>query len=299
MVAGLLGASWEGWLLGAGCGQYEEWSLGCWVPVGRDGCLVRVADSMRNGRWAAGCELGEVGGELLGTNNKILNMVAGLLVGLGLLSSAMVEREGVKRYKEVKGGNLVAIRGESSWAEVKEEEGKEFRLQVKKNLFSLESLSSYETLKLCICDMLLNTDGFHISTDLIEPLKERIAITVCDNFRVEVRTVGFEAEIQFQMVEECENDEDAIMEDIIDATMDIGPAMLPASKDSMEKLINTRRLEEDEEFGVACTVCLEELGLEVKVMPCGHAFHEDCIIKWLQRSHFCPLCRFSMPTEAD
>ncbi|KAJ4964044.1 hypothetical protein NE237_023983 [Protea cynaroides] len=156
-------------------------------------------------------------------------------------------------------------------------------LQVKKKLFSFEFLSSHELLKPCIHDMLLNTDGFHISTDLTEPLKEWIAITVCDNFVAnqtrEVRSVDFKAEIQFQMVEECEDDKDTALEDIMDATMDIGPDMVPASKDSIEKLINTRKLEEDEELAVACTICLEKLGLEVKVMPSGHAFHGDCIIK--------------------
>ncbi|KAJ4958514.1 hypothetical protein NE237_025625 [Protea cynaroides] len=80
---------YEGRLLGAGCRQYEEWSLGCWVAdsmrngrwvvgCGRNGQLLDsyegrllgcwVANSMRNGCWAVGCELGEMGGELLGAS---------------------------------------------------------------------------------------------------------------------------------------------------------------------------------------------------------------------------------------
>ncbi|KAJ4962794.1 hypothetical protein NE237_022733 [Protea cynaroides] len=176
-------------------------------------------------------------------------------------------------------------------------------LEVKKKLFPFDSLSSYETLKPCIRDTLSNMNNFQLGTDLIEPLKEQITIKVCDQFRAnqarEVRTVGFEIEVQFQTVEEYEDDEDTTMEDIIEATMDIEPAMVPASKDSIEKLINTKKLKQDEEIGEACTICLEELGVDVKVMPCGHAFHGDCIIKWLQQSHFCPMCRFSMPVEAD
>jgi hypothetical protein len=29
----------------------------------------------------------------------------------------------------------------------------------------------------------------------------------------------------------------------------------------------------------------------VSVGVCGHAFHTECISKWLQKSHDCPICR--------
>ena len=46
-----------------------------------------------------------------------------------------------------------------------------------------------------------------------------------------------------------------------------------------------------------CMVCLEEflMGSEVVCLPCGHIFHGDCIVRWLETSHLCPLCRFAMP----
>lgn len=44
-----------------------------------------------------------------------------------------------------------------------------------------------------------------------------------------------------------------------------------------------------------CSICLEEfscnnrkIGLKI---PCGHVYHESCILKWLENSHSCPLCR--------
>ncbi|KAL3369824.1 hypothetical protein AABB24_007047 [Solanum stoloniferum] len=48
-----------------------------------------------------------------------------------------------------------------------------------------------------------------------------------------------------------------------------------------------------------CLVCLDEIGEETQVLrlPCSHMFHGDCITKWLENSHYCPLCRFQMPTD--
>ncbi|EEF42175.1 E3 ubiquitin-protein ligase MBR2-like [Ricinus communis] len=46
-----------------------------------------------------------------------------------------------------------------------------------------------------------------------------------------------------------------------------------------------------------CTVCLEELEDFAAAMPCGHLFHGACIHKWLENSHYCPLCRYEMPTK--
>ncbi|KAG4132669.1 hypothetical protein ERO13_D08G047525v2 [Gossypium hirsutum] len=48
-----------------------------------------------------------------------------------------------------------------------------------------------------------------------------------------------------------------------------------------------------------CIICLEELevGFYASQMPCSHTFHVDCIEKWLKQSHYCPICRFEMPTN--
>jgi len=48
-----------------------------------------------------------------------------------------------------------------------------------------------------------------------------------------------------------------------------------------------------------CSVCLMdfEAGSKLRVMPCSHYFHEQCIFSWLQLNHVCPLCRFPLPTE--
>lgn len=48
-----------------------------------------------------------------------------------------------------------------------------------------------------------------------------------------------------------------------------------------------------------CAVCLEGLsvGTEATCMPCSHLYHENCILRWLDKSTLCPLCRFEMPSS--
>ncbi|KAG8378033.1 hypothetical protein BUALT_Bualt08G0096100 [Buddleja alternifolia] len=54
-------------------------------------------------------------------------------------------------------------------------------------------------------------------------------------------------------------------------------------------------------YGTTCSICLEEFrgngACEGVIMPCKHIFHGDCIKKWLTISHYCPVCRFEMPTS--
>ncbi|KAJ1944722.1 hypothetical protein EC988_005916, partial [Linderina pennispora] len=51
------------------------------------------------------------------------------------------------------------------------------------------------------------------------------------------------------------------------------------------------------ETDASCVICLEEYvpGNSVRVLPCGHVFHNDCISHWLLRPktkvHECPMCK--------
>ncbi len=47
-------------------------------------------------------------------------------------------------------------------------------------------------------------------------------------------------------------------------------------------------------FGQVCSICLENWvnGQEVhEFQPCGHMFHKDCILSWLEHRDSCPVCR--------
>ena len=42
-----------------------------------------------------------------------------------------------------------------------------------------------------------------------------------------------------------------------------------------------------------CAICLEAIlsPIELSARRCGHRFHPDCLMQWLQRSTVCPMCR--------
>ncbi|XP_022744892.1 E3 ubiquitin-protein ligase SIRP1-like [Durio zibethinus] len=67
--------------------------------------------------------------------------------------------------------------------------------------------------------------------------------------------------------------------------------MIPASKAAIEGLEKVLV-----ENPINCTICLDNLctGSEAKRMPCSHLFHDHCIVRWLQMSNFCPICRFEI-----
>lgn len=78
------------------------------------------------------------------------------------------------------------------------------------------------------------------------------------------------------------------------------PGMVPAA-DSWFGLLEKYEVEFDEEEESCYTICLEEIGggggRGALRMSCAHVFHGSCIEGWPRKNHYCPLCRYEMPTE--
>ncbi|TYG71906.1 hypothetical protein E1A91_D05G417500v1 [Gossypium mustelinum] len=73
--------------------------------------------------------------------------------------------------------------------------------------------------------------------------------------------------------------------------------MVPAKESLVKEMVRMVRVEDGDQED--CMICLEELevGFYASRMPCSHTFHGDCIENWLKQSHYCPICRFEMPTN--
>lgn len=68
----------------------------------------------------------------------------------------------------------------------------------------------------------------------------------------------------------------------------------PASKDFLANLNTVTKIKEN------CPVCLLtfDTSVIVKELPnCGHFFHAECIIPWLEKTNTCPMCRHEYPTD--
>ena len=42
-----------------------------------------------------------------------------------------------------------------------------------------------------------------------------------------------------------------------------------------------------------CSICLKSFNKNNYEMPCGHNFHQECILIWFDKKINCPLCRQS------
>ncbi|KAL8495885.1 hypothetical protein ACS0TY_019852 [Phlomoides rotata] len=74
------------------------------------------------------------------------------------------------------------------------------------------------------------------------------------------------------------------------------PRSDPAPKSSIESLEEVT-ITADSDPTVLCPVCKDPFVVNsvVKMMPCKHTYHPDCIIPWLEINNSCPVCRFKLP----
>merc|ERR1711881_550589 len=68
------------------------------------------------------------------------------------------------------------------------------------------------------------------------------------------------------------------------------------------KKLPKKKFDKETDHWENCAICIEdyENGDNLRILPCNHAFHVDCVDPWLTRSRrTCPLCKSSVLSSED
>ena len=85
---------------------------------------------------------------------------------------------------------------------------------------------------------------------------------------------------------------DAVVSQLLN-NLDSSSGPPPMSKSDIQNLPNVCVTRDQIEKNLQCSVCMDDFKLEeqVKQVPCGHCYHKDCIVPWLELHNSCPICR--------
>jgi len=140
------------------------------------------------------------------------------------------------------------------------------------------------------------------------PLNLNIIVDVVVDVEIEEEEededVEIEVETEVETEEEEEVETEVETEEETEEEMEHYAATIPAFAeviDSLKTFSISPFLKKEIE---KCNICLKNVGfreneenVKLSSLPCEHVFHHLCIVKWLQTSHTCPLCRYPMPVR--
>ncbi|XP_042479857.1 E3 ubiquitin-protein ligase SDIR1-like [Macadamia integrifolia] len=145
----------------------------------------------------------------------------------------------------------------------------------KLNSFVLEMLSSIEILQ----------------SDHHENLQKLIIDQVCDEASImDPKTMDVIVDIKLDTIDVYEEGDEEISNFIRELMVMEQESermdMRPTSRDAIEALEKVVFEKGGGLLQTSCVVCIDEFfeGMEVKMMPCSHIFHGDCIDQWLGES---------------
>ena len=78
----------------------------------------------------------------------------------------------------------------------------------------------------------------------------------------------------------------------------------PTSKHWLATELPKYCFDEADRAGVQCPICLARFSAEsdakaVRLPTCAHTFHRECLLKWLEHTSSCPMCRQEFPTDDE
>lgn len=79
-----------------------------------------------------------------------------------------------------------------------------------------------------------------------------------------------------------------------ESLVNLSPVELKLTQNALDALPRHRSTGEE-----SCCVCMcdiEHKDVAIK-LPCGHEFHEECVMQWLDHRTTCPICKVTVPGE--
>ncbi|WRX16152.1 zinc finger protein [Theobroma cacao] len=189
--------------------------------------------------------------------------------------------------------------------------------------FDLDVLQSYDRTYQILAPMLVrlkvNPNARRPRAIIDEIIRQGCSVETSESNK-ESQVWPLHAMLWVTIVQHVNEEEEEEEEDLIERALEESASefessnynMVPAKESSIKNMLKSVRVEavECDQKGEErimerlletenCVICLEELkvGSDASRMPCSHTFHGDCIEEWLKQSHYCPICRFEMPTE--
>jgi len=110
---------------------------------------------------------------------------------------------------------------------------------------------------------------------------------------------GLEDELALQALDQqiidelCPNPDQMTYEQLLQLEDNVGNVNKGLTIEQIDNLPNKRfKKEKNREF-FQCIICMEEFQEKekVKVLPCAHIFHINCIKQWLLKQKSCPFCK--------
>ena len=97
-----------------------------------------------------------------------------------------------------------------------------------------------------------------------------------------------------QIIDElCPNPDAMTYEQLLQLEDDLGNVSKGLNAQQFEKLPIKKYKKEKYSENFQCIICMEEFKEKekIKLLPCGHIFHPNCIKEWLMKQKSCPFCK--------